>query len=78
MERLKEILRKENVDYVSMDRNEPASIETADTIQINIKGVPTAKTSDFRRLVNDAIGQQWVLTTETSTDYRLIFEEKRR
>ena len=71
MDRLKEALRKENVDYVSMDRNEPVSIETADTVQISIKGVPTAKTSDFRRSVNDTIGQQWALTSETSTDYRL-------
>ena len=71
IERLKEVLRKENVDYVAMDRNEPASIETADTIQISVKGVPTAKTSDFRRVVNDATGQQWVLSAENSTDYRL-------
>jgi preprotein translocase subunit SecD len=71
MERLKELLQKESVEYASIDRNEPASIETADTIQITIRGVPANKTADFRRAVNDAAGQQWLLSAETSTDYRL-------
>src|ERR1039457_7100443 len=31
IERLREQLRKESVEYGSMDRNEPASIETAET-----------------------------------------------
>ncbi|MBZ5636633.1 MAG: protein translocase subunit SecD [Acidobacteriia bacterium] len=71
IERLKEPLRKESVEYVSIDRNEPASIETAGTIQINVRGVPIAKASDFRRIVNDLAGQQWVLASENSTDYKL-------
>ncbi len=71
IERLKEQFRKESVEYVSTDRNEPASIETADTIQINIRGVPIAKSSEFRRTVGDLTGQQWVLASENSTDYKL-------
>ena len=71
IERLKELLKAENIEYASIDRNEPASIEAAETIQINIKGVPAAKTNDFRRLVNDALSQQWVLSSESEAGYRL-------
>ena len=71
MERLKEQLRKEGIEYVSMDRNEPASIETAATIQINVRGVPLAKSSEFRRALGSLTGQQWALASENSTDYKL-------
>jgi len=71
IERLKELLLKEKIEYVSMDRNEPASLETADTIHVNIRGVPAAKSNDFRRVVSDATGQQWILVAQSPTDYRL-------
>jgi preprotein translocase subunit SecD len=71
IERLKELLKKENIEYTSIDRNEPASIEAAETIQINIKGVPTAKSSEFRRLANDVLGQQWLLSSVSETDYKM-------
>ena len=70
MERLKEELAKANIDYAGMDRNDPARIEDADTIQVNIKGVGAQKTSAFRSLVNERF-PQWVLTPVSSTDYRL-------
>jgi preprotein translocase subunit SecD len=71
MDRLKQMLSRENIAYASMERNEADSIEAADTIQINIKGVPTARTDDFRRLVNDSAGAQWILTPVGEADYRL-------
>ncbi len=71
IERLKELLKKENIEYTSIERNEPASIDAAETIQINIKGVPTAKSSEFRRLVNDALSQQWLLSSVSETDYKM-------
>ena len=37
-------VRKAGVDYASMDRNDPATIEEADTIQVNVRGVPATKT----------------------------------
>ena len=74
IDRLKEALRKQNVDYASLDRNEPANIETADTIQINVRGVPVGQANDFRRTVNDITGQQWVLSSLTSTDYKLTLK----
>src|ERR1700730_7138656 len=41
IERLKDELKKANIDFASMDNNEPNSVDTADTIYINIKGAAT-------------------------------------
>ena len=76
IDHLKEVLQRESIEYAAIDRNEPGSIETADTIQINLKGVPTAKTAEFRRTVSDATGQQWVLSSENSSDYRLTIRRE--
>jgi preprotein translocase subunit SecD len=70
IERLKDDLRKANIDFASMENNEPASVDTADTIQIDIKGIPAAKSKEFRALVADHFAT-WVLTAVNSTDYRM-------
>jgi preprotein translocase subunit SecD len=70
IERLKDDLRKATIDFASMENNEPASVETVDSIQIDIKGIPAAKSKDFRTLVADHFGT-WVLTAVNSTDYRM-------
>src|SRR5690349_2377522 len=68
---LKEGLKRANVTYASMDRNDPASIEEADSIQIHISGVPVNQSADFRRVVTDIAGSQWIMASQTSTDFRL-------
>ncbi len=70
IERIKEELRKQNVDYASIDRNDPTTVEDADKIQITIKGVPLAKTSALRSLIAERFAA-WSLTPVSSTDYRL-------
>ena len=70
MERIKEEMRKQNIDYQSMDRNDPTRVEDADKVDITIKGVPATKSSAFRTLVNERFGN-WVLTVLNSTDYAL-------
>jgi len=70
IERMKEEMRKASIDFASMESNEPSSVETADTIQITIKGIPAQKTSAFRTLVTDRF-PTWVLTSVNSTDYRM-------
>jgi preprotein translocase subunit SecD len=70
IERIKEELTKANIDYASIDRNEPMRIEDADSIQINIKGVSAQKTSAFRSLINERF-PTWILTPVNSTDYRM-------
>jgi len=70
IERLKDELKKARIDFASIESNEPSSVDTADTIQITIKGVPVQKAPDLRALVTDRFGT-WVLTALNSTDYRL-------
>jgi len=70
IERMKDDLRKAGIDFASMENNEPSSVDTADTIQIEIKGIPAGKSKDFRTLVTDHYGN-WVLTAVNATDYRM-------
>jgi preprotein translocase subunit SecD len=70
IERMKEELRKQNIDYASMDRNDPTRVEDADKVEITVKGVPATKSSAFRSLINERFSN-WVLTTQSSTDYSM-------
>ncbi len=70
IEHLKEELKKGGINYAAMDRNELASLEDADRIQINIHGIPADKTSAFRSLVGDQF-TDWILTPVNATDYRM-------
>src|SRR5258708_21871158 len=70
IERIKEELRKAGIPFASMENNEPDSIDTADTIQITIKGIPADKSSAFRSIVSDRFAT-WIITAVNSTDYRL-------
>jgi preprotein translocase subunit SecD len=70
IERIKEELKKANIDFAAIESNEPTSVETADTIQITVKGVPAQKTSAFRTIISDRFGS-WLLTAINSSDYRL-------
>jgi preprotein translocase subunit SecD len=71
MERLKEILQGAGIQYASMERNEPAAIEAAETVQVNIRGVAGDKESEFRRITNEAFSRDWILTPEGPGNYRM-------
>jgi preprotein translocase subunit SecD len=70
IERLQDELRKANIDFASMESNDPTTIETADTIQITIKGVPADKSSALRAIIADRF-TPWILTANSPTDYRM-------
>src|SRR5579872_2690516 len=53
IQRLKDQLNSKTIPFAEMTRNEPATIQAADTIQIDIKGVPATRAGDFRGVVND-------------------------
>ena len=57
IETLKDDLRKRGIDYISIDRNDPQTVDQTDSIQINIHGVPAAKTGDLRDLVDRQLPQ---------------------
>ena len=71
IEQLQELLRKENITYQSIDRNDPASIADAETIAIDIRGVPTAREGDLSRVVTNAAGDKWNLQRAAPGHYRL-------
>lgn len=70
MDRLKEEMKKANIVYAALDRNELATLNDAGKIQINLHGIPPANSSAFRSLVNTEF-PDWVLTPVNSTDYRM-------
>jgi preprotein translocase subunit SecD len=70
IEQLKEELKKAGIEYSGIDRNDPMRVEDADSIQINIKGIPAQNSSALRGIVNERFSQ-WILTSVNSTDYRM-------
>jgi preprotein translocase subunit SecD len=74
MARLKDELNKARIAYVEMTRNEPPTIQAADTIQIDIKGVPPTQAGNFRGIVNDRFGGVWNLAQANQTDFRMTMK----
>jgi protein-export membrane protein SecD len=74
IQRLKDQLNGKQIQFAEMLRNDPQTIKAADTIQIDVKGVPATNAGDFRALVNDNFGGVWNLTNINSTDHRLTMK----
>ena len=70
MERLKEDLKKQNIQWAGMDRNDPQTVADADKVEITIKGVPSTESSAFRNIVSERY-PTYVLTAVNSTDYTM-------
>ncbi|HEY1206913.1 MAG: protein translocase subunit SecD [Bryobacteraceae bacterium] len=73
IETIKDDLRKRSIDYTSIDRNDPQTVEQTDSIQINIHGVPAARTGDLRDLVTGNF-PSWTLTPVNSSDYKMTLK----
>lgn len=76
IERLKEDLSKRNIAHSAIERNDPATIQEADKIEITIKGVPLDKAGPLRSLIGERY-DSWVLSAINSTDYRLTIKPTR-
>ncbi len=70
---MKNDLRKANVDYSSIDRNDPSSVDQADSIEINVHGVPAAKSADFKAVIADKY-PAWTVTPASETEFRLTMK----
>ena len=70
IESLKEQLKKANVDYASIDRNDPQRIEDAETVQITVKGVSNNGMTAFREAIS-ANFPEWTLNSIGANDYKL-------
>jgi preprotein translocase subunit SecD len=73
IDRLKEELKKDNIDYTDITRNDPNTLQDADKIEVDIKGVPLAKASALRSAVNESF-VEWILLGTNSTDYKLTMK----
>jgi preprotein translocase subunit SecD len=73
IDRLKDELKKNNIDYSDVTRNEPATLQDADKIEVDIKGVPIAKSGVLRSAVSESFGE-WILMAVNSTDYKLTMK----
>src|SRR5262249_50295381 len=74
MARMKDELSRGRIAYVEMTRNDPASLQAADTIQIDVKGVPPTQAANLRSIVNDRFAGVWNLAQANSTDFRLTMK----
>jgi preprotein translocase subunit SecD len=74
MQRMKDELAKASLTYTEMYRNEPKSLAEANSIQIDIKGVPATQAGPFRKLVNEFFSTGWILTPLNQTDYKLTMQ----
>jgi preprotein translocase subunit SecD len=70
MERLKEDLKKQNIQWASMDRNDPQTVADADRVVVAVKGVQSTQSSEFRNIVTERY-PTYELTAVNSTDYNL-------
>src|SRR5438270_3898850 len=69
-ERLKEDLKKQNIQWNSMDTPDVAKVEDADNLALTIKGIPATQSSAFRNIVSEHY-PTYILTATSSTDYRM-------
>lgn len=70
IDRLKEDLKKQNIAWAGMERNDPQTVAEAGNVTISIKGVPLTQAGDFRNIVSDRY-PNYVLSAVSSTDYSL-------
>ena len=74
IEALKQELLKDGITPAGdLTRNDPNNIEDANKIEIDIKGIPSDKSSQFRNIVNEQF-PAWVPTALNSTDYKLTMK----
>jgi len=74
IERLRQELQKDGISTSGdITRNDPMTLEDADKIEIDLKGIPSDKSSAFRGIVNDQFSD-WVSTALNSSDYKLTMK----
>ncbi len=71
MDRLRTEFSKQNITVASVDRNNPQKIEETDTIQINVKGLPPERSSDFKGIIDDRF-QEWTYQPVDASTWRVV------
>jgi preprotein translocase subunit SecD len=73
IDRLKTEMQKDGVTYVSIDRNDPQTLDTAETIEITVKGVAADKVGPFRDIINNRF-EGWNANSISGSDFRLTYK----
>ncbi len=73
IERMKDEFKKDNIDFSDINRNDPQTLQDADKIEIDIKGVPVAKSSALPQHGERSVPGMDA-TALNSTDYRLTMK----
>lgn len=73
-DKLKDLLRTAGIQYTDIDRNDPQTIEAADSIQVTVKGIPAIKSAAFRQAFQDNFADDWNLTPVGAMDYYLTMK----
>jgi preprotein translocase subunit SecD len=68
--RLREDLRNQDIPFDSIERNDPLDVESADSIEITITGIPSARASDFRASI-DEVFTEWIYVPVDSSTWKL-------
>jgi len=70
MARLQQEMRSQDIAFTSVERNDPEAIEEADTIAIQIEGVPTERIADLKSSL-EALFPDWTYKTANSSSWTL-------
>ncbi|HYO83369.1 MAG TPA: protein translocase subunit SecD [Bryobacteraceae bacterium] len=73
MDRLREEMTRTGITFTAVENTEPGSLESADQVQILIKGVPSDKAGALRTLVTDR-APSWTMRSVSSSDYSLTIK----
>lgn len=68
--RLREDLNRQGILFDSIERNDPQTIEEADSIALTVSGIPTENSGDFRSTINEVF-TEWLHSPVDSTTYKL-------
>jgi preprotein translocase subunit SecD len=70
---LKEAARKANVPIGEVNVDEAKDLQSARNVAVIVKGVPSTMAGNFRSLVTEQFNE-WLLTPQSPTDYRLTLK----
>jgi len=68
--RLREDLNRQGILFDSIERNDPQTIEEADSIALTVSGIPTESAGEFRSTI-DEVFIEWLQNSVDSTTYKL-------
>jgi len=74
IQRLHDELGKAGIAFTEMSHTTPETLAAANTIEVDVKGIPATQAGTFRQIVTENFGNAWILTPLSSTDYRMTMQ----